>query len=356
MVDVFTYLKPALPTAFTLAAVVAVLIGADRLLKRGAAKDSESDFRNKLLMLGLSLTCLIVLIVVIPITPDTRGQLLGFLGIVLSATVALSSTTILGNAMAGLMLRAVGNFRVGDFVRIEKHFGRVTERGLFHTEIQTEERDLITLPNLYLVTNSVNVIRSSGHILRASISLGYDVPRGEVERCLLAAAEAAGLEDPFVHILDLGDFSVTYRVAGLLKEVKSLLTKRSVLRVEMMDALHGAGIEIVSPTFMNQRVYQTSEAFVPRPVAVKKKAKPAAAAPEDVAFDKAEKAETLESLRTDKVRLGEEIAALGESVKKAESDAEKERFEAEIARLTLRGDGIDAAIARRESDKPDGSD
>ena len=39
-------------------------------------------------------------------------------------------------------------------------FGRVTERGLFHTEIQTEDRDLVTLPNLYLVTNPVKVVRT----------------------------------------------------------------------------------------------------------------------------------------------------------------------------------------------------
>lgn len=292
----------------------------------------------------------------LPPTPATRGQLLGFPGIVLSAAVALSSTTILGNAMAGLMLRVLGNFRVGDFVRVEAYFGRVTERGLFHTEIQTEERDLTTLPNLYLVTHAVNVIRTSGHILRASVSLGYDAPRIEVERCLLAAAAATELEDPYVHIVDLGDFTVTYRVGGLLKEVKSLLTNRSALRAEMLDALHGAGIEIVSPTFMNQRVYGTDETFVPRPVTKRMKVQTATAAPEDVAFDKAEKAETLESLRADKVRLGEEIAELSEAAKKAGSDAEREKIEAEIARLTMRTAGIDAAIARREAGQPDGSD
>jgi len=35
---------------------------------------------------------------------------------------------------------------VGDY------FGRVTERGLFHVEIQTEDRDLATLPNMFLVS------------------------------------------------------------------------------------------------------------------------------------------------------------------------------------------------------------
>jgi len=246
---------------------------------------------------------------------------------------------------------------VGDFVKVEGHFGRVTERGFFHTEIQTEERDLTTLPNLYLVTHAVSVIRSSGHYMRASVSLGYDVPRAEVERCLLSAAEAAGLDGAYVHILELGDFSVTYRVGGLLREVKSLLTKRSLLRAEMMDALHDAGIEIVSPNFMNQRVYGTDDAFVPRRRApARTTPAPAAPKPEDVAFDKAEEAATLESLRLEKERLAEDAAALKADAGKAETDSEKEALARRLKRLEARAARLDEIIAAREAERTDGSD
>lgn len=337
-------LRPLLPLLATAAVLVAALIGANRLLRRASRSDQDSDFRNKLVMLVLSLAALVVLLVAAPFPPETRGQLLGFLGIVLSAMVALSSTTILGNAMAGIMQRAVGNFRVGDFVRVESHFGRVTERGLFHTEIQTEERDLVTLPNLYLVTNPVNVIRSSGHIVRATVSLGYDVPRGEVVRRLLDAASEAELEDGFVHVTELGDFSVSYRVGGLLKNVKSLLTARSRLRAEMLDALHGAGIEIVSPTFMNQRQFETERTFLPAARAVRRPAQ-GGAAPEEVAFDKAEQAETLEALRAEKAALAEEAVGL-------KSEDAAGRLEAVERRIAM----LDGIIAAREARKPDGSD
>jgi small conductance mechanosensitive channel len=354
MTNMIESLRTFLPALLTLAIVVAVLVAVNRLLQRGASHDDESDFRNKLIMLALSLAGLVMLLVAAPLEPDTQGQLLSFLGIVLSAAVALSSTTILGNVMAGIMLRAVGNFRVGDFVRVGDHFGRVTERGFFHTEIQTEERDLTTLPNLFLVTHPVNVIRNSGHILRAPVSLGYDVPRVDVERALLAAAVATELQDPFVHIVELGDDSVTYRVGGLLKDVKRLLTKRSVLRAEMMVALHGAGIEIVSPSFMNQRIYQTSERFMPRRVVpVEASAK---AETETVVFDKAEEAETLESMRTEKVRLTEEIGALSVEAKKSETDDGRRKIEASIDRLKTRIVEIDEAIAMREAEKTNGSD
>jgi len=97
-------------------------------------------------------------------------ELLAVVGLLFSATMALSSTTFLGNAMAGVMIRAVRNFRIGDFIRCDQHFGRVTERGLFHTEIQTEDRELTTLPNLYLVTHPVTTVRASGTVISATVA------------------------------------------------------------------------------------------------------------------------------------------------------------------------------------------
>ncbi len=136
------------------------------------------------------------------------GAQLTMLGLLLTAIIALSSTTFVANAMAGLVSRAVGAFRPGDIVRVADHFGRVTARGLFHTEIQTEDGDLTELPNLFLVSHPVSVVRSTGTIVSASVSLGYDVPHSKIEALLLEAARAGELEDPYVHVPELGDFSV----------------------------------------------------------------------------------------------------------------------------------------------------
>jgi hypothetical protein len=109
-------------------------------------------------------------------------------------------------------------------VRTGDQFGRVTERGPFHTELQTEDRDLTTLPDLFLITNPVTVVRYSGTIVSATVTLGYGVDHALAERLLCRAAEAAGLTEAFVHIVSLGDVSVEYRAAGLLTEVKHLLS------------------------------------------------------------------------------------------------------------------------------------
>lgn len=168
-------LRPYLPGGVTLIAAIVLLFVVRSFLEKRMGRVTEGRFRLQLIMLGLSLAVLVLIIMVLPITEVSRAQLLSLLGIVLSAAIALSSTTLLGNIMAGVMLRAVRAFRAGDFIRSGEHFGRVSERGLFHVEIQTQDRDLTTLPNIYLATNPVTVINKKRTIVSATLSLGYDV-------------------------------------------------------------------------------------------------------------------------------------------------------------------------------------
>ncbi len=70
---------------------------------------------------------------------------------------------------------------------------------------------------------------------------------------LKKAALEVKLKDPFIQIKELGNFSISYRIAGFLSNIKLLLTAKSDLRKQIIDVLHANGIEIVSPTFMNQR-------------------------------------------------------------------------------------------------------
>jgi small-conductance mechanosensitive channel len=328
----------AVPSAATIAAVVVGLVIVNRVLQRGGAGAAGHKFRNQVIMLALTAVGLLVVILVVPIGDARRGQLLNLVGILMTAAIALSATTFVGNAMAGIMLKAVRSFRLGDFIKTGEHFGRVSERGLFHTEIQTEFRDLTTLPNLYLVTHPVTTIRSSGTFVRCEVSLGYDVPRTTVEKLLLQAAEQAKLAEPYVQVISLGDFSVVYRVAGLLTEVKLLLTTRSRLRCKVLDCLHEGGVEIVSPNFMNQRVLSDGKKFVPRTKSdpTEEETGPT---PEEIAFDKADAAESTEQLRETYKAVQAQIEELEAELAKGDAGEEKvaaDRIEREISILNLR--------------------
>ena len=238
-----------LPIAATLAVTVVILL----ILRRAIPDEPSTRVIRQLVTVAVVVFANVALVLAMPLDSATTGQLLSLFGLVLTAVIALSSTTFVSNAMAGLMLRAVGGFHPGDFIRVGESFGRVTQKGLLHTEIQSEDRDLITLPNLFVMNQPVRVVRTSGTLISAEVSLGYDVHRRTARELLKQAAENAELTDPFVQITALGDHAVTYRVYGFLEDVNNLVTKRTELRGRMLDCLHENGVEIVSPSFMNQR-------------------------------------------------------------------------------------------------------
>jgi small conductance mechanosensitive channel len=349
-----TYLESvtaALPFVVTLVIVVFALLVSNWLLLVRPTLTTEARLPRQIAMCLLSFAAIVILILVIP-GPDPatrgqlRGQLIGLLGLIVTAIIALASTTFVANAMAGLQLRTVHSFKPGDFVSVAGHFGRVTERGLFHTEIQTEDRDLVTLPNLALVSNPVRVVRSSGTIVSAVVSLGYDIPRRKVEPLLIEAAAAAELEDPFVQMLDLGDVSVSYRTAGFLKEVKQVLTVRSHLRRRILDTLHEHDIEIASPAIMNQRPVAADKEFIPeRSVAPEPERSSDQPAPEEMMFDKAESAEHKAGLEAEQEKLLASIKDL-EGRSDPANEAEQPALERELQQQRHRAEEIAGELAQ----------
>lgn len=348
-----------LPFLITLLIGIVVVIGAYHLLIKRQQATGHVVGRQVLIAVIAGIL-VVTLILELPIDNEPRGQLLSLLGILVTAAIALSSTTLLGNAMAGFMLRSIRNFRPGDFIVVDGHRGRVSELGLLRTEMQTEQRNLTTFPNLYLVSNPVTVVRASGTFISSTVSLGYDVPRERIEKCLLEATEHAGLTEPFVFVLELGDFSISYRAAGFLEDVKYLISAESKLRECMLDSLHAAGIEIVSPTFMNQRRLEPDQVFIPKGShRAKPKVDPAdEARPEERMFDKAEIAES-EAKAEDRLKeVIEEMKQLDkERDGKADDDISQSRFdELQAKRAALEAEIQEHKEAKNEDDEAKNED
>lgn len=301
-------------------------------MRRSSANTVEGNrFREQVLAFLVVLAAVVGIILAVPIDSSTRGQLLTLLGLLLTAIITLSSPTIAANAMAGFMLRSLRSFAVGDFIQVGEFFGRVTERDLFHVEIQTEDRDLLTIPNTYLASHPIKVVLATGTVVSAEVSLGYDVDNRIVEEALLEAIQAAGLEEGFVHIKALGDFSVVYRAAGFLSNVKQMLSMRSDLRRQMIDQLHQRGIEIVSPSFMNQRA-NTQPVIPKRKFVVPNQQTDM---PENLVFDKAERAQQIKELQ-------DSYSELKLSLAEADTDEES------VARKKRRMKAIKRAIGMLE--------
>ncbi len=292
--SILRFITPFLPLLATSLFICLLLWGAQRILiGRHSDLGNERLFPRQLAMLILTLVGIIAIVLAIPVSEGFRNQIIGLIGLIISGILAFSSSTIFANLMAGLMLRVTRPFRTGDFISVKsEYFGRVVERGLLDTEIQTDKRELIAFPNTYLITNPVSVVRSSGAIVSATLSLGYDVHHATVEPLLLSAARECGLEEPFSHVLELGNYSITYKISGMLMDIKNLLTARSNLCRCVLDVLHANNIEIMSPTFMGQRPVPADVKIIP-PIADHKPLESVAVA-EEVVFDKAERAEQIE--------------------------------------------------------------
>ncbi len=325
MQEILEILKGFGGTAIAIVFMGGMYLIAQRLLTSQIDATSKFVPMRRIILFAIGIIGLLVVLMVLPMSSELRGQMFSFFGVIISAGIVLSSTTLLGNALSAMMMRIVNHFQVGDFIETADVFGRVTNRGIFHTEVQTADRDLMTIPNLHLATNPVRVLRDSGTIIKGSVSLGYDIQRLLIEKSLLRAAESIGLKDPFVFITALGDFSITYVVHGLLEDCSGVLTNRSKLHKAMLDQLHQDGIEIISPTFMNQRQVE-DQVFIPKKSST---AKVDEQNVEDLLFDKAVLAKELEESEMKLSEIDSKILELNAQLKKeGESEHLMRRIEA----------------------------
>lgn len=288
----------------------------------------------------------VVGIIALPLDATLRGQILSLLGILLSGAVALSSTTLLGNMLAGIMLRATRSFRLGDFIEVAGLQGRVSARGLIQLEIQTSDRGLQILPNLKLVSEPVRILPAEGSIIWAEVSLGYDVPRAQVEQTLIKAAEQAELSSPFVFITSLGDFSVVYRVHGQLANINTYLTSKARLYAFIMDELHNQEIEIVSPNFVNTRAIGTDKVLpvmAPQPSQDINVLSPEV---EEQIFDKATEASDVELLEANLAKAQMTMETLASRTEM--TPQQTERLEEQKSQVEALERKLDAAKAESE--------
>ncbi len=280
---------------------------------------SEGNVVKNSINIFVVLVGTLAFILTLPIENALKGQIVTFLGILVSAGIALSSTTLLGNLFAGIMNQSMNRFRNGDLIKMGEIRGRVVRTGSFHAEIQLEDSNFMTIPNIYIANHPVKLIRKSNTVISTTVSLGYDVPRHTIVDALKEAALVTGLTDPYVYITQLGDFSVSYKIHGFLNDSSKFFSTASQLNAHVMDKLHEQQIEIVSPTFMNQRRADET-IFIPKRKPVEKPGD-VTESPEELIFDEAIKSEKIEKKKDFLIRVDEHIQKMKEQLKETEDEA-----------------------------------
>lgn len=196
-----------------------------------------------------------------PLLPNSDSEIFQGVSVFIGVVVSLGSTSVVGNVMAGLVMTYMRPFHIGDFIRFGDTEGEVIEKSMLVTRIRTRKNDIVTIPNSNMMSSQTSNYTFSaqryGIIVHTKVTIGYDEPWQKIESLLIQAAEKAdGIKRhprPFVRITALDDFYVEYEINGYTDRAQTLTTVYSALHEQMLDTLHGAGVEIMSPHIQARR-------------------------------------------------------------------------------------------------------
>jgi small-conductance mechanosensitive channel/CRP-like cAMP-binding protein len=215
--------------------------------------------------LAVALTCLISGAVILHREGLTPPSVLAG-GAVVSAVVALSMQTTLGNVVAGIALQLDGTIRVSDWIALENgKQGRVVEIRWRSTVLETRDGATLVVPNGALVGSQVLVLgRKDGAAGPARLWVWFRVasehPPDKVVSLVEEALRLAPIPNVADHpppscvCMDLGakdspiDGAVGYAVRYWIRDLQSDDPTSSAVRARIHAALRRAGIPLATPT------------------------------------------------------------------------------------------------------------
>lgn len=209
--------------------------------------------------LGKILIVLVALFFIAPNIPGIGTDVGKIITVFVGVIVSFSSTSTIGNFLAGVVIAYMRPFRRGDRVKIGEVVGDVMEYSFLYTRLRTPKNEEVLIPSLQVLNNTITNYSSApeGVVLHTAVSIGYDAPRDQVEELLLQAARRTeGCEQeppPFVLVRSLDDFYVTYELNVYTRCPNQMQVLYSRLHQNIKDVFDAAGVEIMSPHYMAVR-------------------------------------------------------------------------------------------------------
>jgi small-conductance mechanosensitive channel len=212
---------------------------------------------------------LLVLVVSFPYLPGANTPLFRGFSLFFGALLTFGSSGFIGNLLAGILLTYQQAFRLGDVVRIEGTYGRITKQTLLITRLLTVGNEHVVIPNSKVlaasVTNYSAHSKSGGFALGITATIGYEIDSRVVRKLLLDGAarteQIATDSAPRVLVNSFGNYSVEYELRTWTKNAEEIFDTCTALRLNVLDAFADAGIEIMTPAILSHR--DASELAVP---------------------------------------------------------------------------------------------
>ena len=188
----------------------------------------------------------------------------GFLGtgliVALTFVLGLFTSSVLGNVLAYTVLNGSQEFKTGDRIQIGESYGDIVEVGVFFTRIKTIKDEIISIPNLTVMSKELKNFSALKEVLiYVSVSLGYDNDKDKAKRILIECAEKTnGIvttadKKPFVLLRDLGNYAITYEINAYTDQPNALVNIKSELIDNILSEFKKSNMEILSPFHVAMR-------------------------------------------------------------------------------------------------------
>ena len=212
---------------------------------------------------------LLVLVVSFPYLPGANTPLFRGFSLFFGALLTFGSSGFIGNLLAGILLTYQQAFRLGDVVRIEGTYGRITKKTLLITRLLTIGNEHVVIPNSKVLAASVTNYSAhsdgGGFALGITATIGYEIDWRIVHKLLLegAARTEQIVTDPAprVQVNSFGNYSVEYELRTWTRDAEDIFATCTALRLNVLDAFSDSGIEIMTPAILSLR--DASELAVP---------------------------------------------------------------------------------------------
>lgn len=170
-----------------------------------------------------------------------------------AVVLGLALQDTLGNAIAGLALQADQPYKVGDWIRVGDHEGRVTEISWRSTVLRTRESTLVALPNSSIADGPIVNFSEPAPPTRIFVEVGvsYTTPPNLVKTVIAEALAQVPLAmaspAPDVQLVDFGASAMTYRARCFVQDMERSSLAQDQMRTAIWYAFQRHGLEIPYP-------------------------------------------------------------------------------------------------------------